>query len=389
MTLRRALSLFGLIALTASPAGAEVLRAPGPSDFRLRSIATTVSGFSQRGYGYQSRATSRVLDPGSERLTVLQPSLVAVIEQGEKMTHTILVPVDFVTSASANAIDTEPNSTDVVSQASRQTESASLDWTASYAARPDTHFNWRNVLHIEESFRSFQIAVSGDQGFADGATTMSASASHTFDWFENYDISGHRHGRTNRSTGNLSVGLTQILSPTTLAHLDYGFTRQDGQLGNTWNTVPLLDTWSHGPEILPRYRMRHALVGRVAQFLPWNGVIKTAYRLYGDDWGIVAHSLETQLLQRFFSFFYAGLTYRVHRQQGARFFTTLGLDDGRERTADSDLATFTAQTFGGRAVFDIPISESSTLHLTAAYERYQRTNGLRMDIGSISSGVRF
>ena len=35
-----------------------------------------------------------------------------------------------------------------------------------------------------------------------------------------------------------------------------------------------------------------------SQWLPWNGALRAYYRFYADDWGIVAHSVEAQLLQR-------------------------------------------------------------------------------------------
>src|SRR6185436_2655796 len=110
--------------------------------------------------------------------------------------------------------------------------------------------------------------------------------------------------------------------PTTFVNVNYGLTLQAGELGNTWNVVPL-DTGKQGPELLPDERVRHALVGRLSQFLPWEGALHLYYRFYGDDWGIAAHSVETALLQRVLPIAYVGVNYRFHHQAGASFFSTL------------------------------------------------------------------
>jgi hypothetical protein len=345
------------------------------------------TAYSQSGHGYQSQAGPRS-GPGSERVTVLEPQLVVVLDQGEKLTHTIAVPVDIVTAASANAIDTT-RKPDAISQASRQNQAAAIDWTAVFALDARTRIASKSGLHVEENYRSFRLGIGGDRSFADEATTVSANVNQAFDWFDRLDPAGFRHGRARRGTGNANIALTQVITATTVAHVNYGLTRQDGELGNTWNSVPLTDS-TRGREILPSQRLRHALVGRVAQHLPWNGALKGSYRFYADDWGIVAHSVEGQLLQRLMPWWYVRATYRVHWQRGASFFTTLApADDERARTADSDLAPLTSQTIGGQVVFDIPVSTERTLHLVAGYEEYFRTNDLQVHLVTCASGFRF
>ncbi len=379
--------LLGAPSARAEESARPILDAP-TSDLRLRSAVMAVTAYSQAGNGYQSKA-GPVLGPGSERLTVLEPQLVVVLDQGERLRHTISVPVDFVTSASANAIDTGPKSADVVSTASRQNEAAAIDWTAAYAADKRSHVSTRSGLHIEENYRSFRVGVGADRSFADDASTFSANVNQAFDWFDKLDPTGHRHGRSKRGTSNANLGFTQVLTATTIANVNYGLTHQVGELGNTWNSVPLSD-FTRGAEILPSTRTRHALVGRVAQYLPWDGALKGSYRFYADDWGILAHSVEGQLLQRLSPWWYVRASYRVHWQRGASFFTTLApADDEAQRTADSDLATLTSHTVGGQAVFDVPVSDEMKLHLSLGYEEYFRSNDLRVHVATCASGFQF
>jgi hypothetical protein len=366
---------------------AEILRASEPSlALRVQSITTRITAYSQDGHGYQSQA-GPLLGPGSERMTVLEPQLEIVAKQGDRITHRLWVPVDVITAASPDAIDRHA---DVVSGASRHDEAGTIDWTVTYRADGDTQLSMRNGAHLEETFRSWIGGLSASQGFAGDATVVTGSVLEVFDWFDRFDGEGHRHGRTSRSTTTGSVGVTQILTPTTVVAASYGLTFQTGELGNTWNTVPLL-TWVRGAELLPLTRARQALVGRASQWLPWNGALRGYLRFYSDDWGILAGTAEAQWMQRISPALYVGALYRFHTQTGAYFFTPLGSPTDILRTADSDLAPMQTHTVGGKVVGDVPLAGSGprVLHWEIGYERYLRSNDLQMHIATCSFGLTY
>jgi hypothetical protein len=186
-----------------------------------------------------------------------------------------------------------------------------------------------------------------------------------------------------------SLGFTQVLGPTTVVNLNYGLTVQAGELGNTWNAVPLT-SGVRGPELLPDERVRHAVVGRMSQFLPWNGALRLYDRFYADDWGIIANSAEGQILQRLSPELYVGALYRFHTQNGPRFFTTLAPVDATLRTADSDLAPLQSHTIGAKIVGDAPGGGiAHAIHYEVEYDRYFRTNDLRMDVVTCALGLSF
>jgi hypothetical protein len=352
------------------------------SALRVQSVMTRVTGFDQYGHGFQAQGGPTPMSPGSERLTVFEPQAEIVATQGDRITHRVWIPVDVVTNASPDAVD-------VLSSASRHVEAGAIDWTTTYRATKTIDLSMRNGLHLENPFRSFDSGMAIRRSFADEATVVSAGALAVFDWFDRFNIQGDRRGRTDRSGTTGSLGFTQVLTPTTLASINYGFTVQNGTLGNTWNSVPLA-TGGRGPELLPIERMRHALVARAVQWLPWNGALRLYYRLYADDWGIVAHSVEAQLMQRLTPQLYVGGYYRFHTQTGASFFTTLAPLDATLRVADSDLAPLDSETIGGKIVMDFPLrGEIRALHLELACERYFRTNDLQMNIVSWATGFRF
>jgi hypothetical protein len=280
-------------------------------------------------------------------------------------------------------------------------EAGSIDWATAYRSDSATEITVMSGLHLENPFRSWQVGLGISRAFAGGATVASASVLQVTDWFDRFDIHGGRFGRTDRSSTTGSVGLTQVLTPTTVANVNYGVTTQHGELGNTWNSVPLA-TFDRGPELLPRERLRHALVVRAAQYLPWDGALHLYYRLYLDDWGNVAHSAQAELLQRLSPRLLVAALYRFHTQSGVDFFTTLADPVWTRRTADSDLAPFDAQTIGGRLALEVPLTpgggsgngtasegELRALHFEVGYERYFRDNDLSVNVMTCATGYRF
>jgi hypothetical protein len=365
----------------------EVPQAPAKGGITLESVHVGLTAFVQNGHGYQSQAGALPNAPGSERLTVFEPQLIVVLRQGSRFTHRIWVPLDIVTAASPNALD-RSRPVDMISQASRQTESGTVAWDATYQIDHQTETTFRSALHLEEDFRSWTVGLSGARLFADDDATVTLSGSHTYDWFDRLGITGLRYGRASRATSNGSAGFTQVLTPTTVVHFNYGLTIQTGELGNTWNAVPLGDG-TVGAEILPGQRLRQAIVGRFAQWLPWDGALKGFYRFYADDWGIVAHTLEGQLLQRVSPWLYVRGSYRYHRQTGAEFFTVAANADNTRRTADSDLATLDSHAVGFGLQASFATETVGTLEMGASIERYMRSNDLEVGVAMWTTGFRF
>ena len=350
-----------------------------PRPYSIESVATRFSHYSQTGHGYQSQAGG---PPGSEELTVEQPQLEVIAHQGDRITHRIWVPVDIVTAASPDALD-------AVSTASRTNEAGSVELASTWQATRATAATVHGGFHLEEPYRSWDVGAAVAHSFADDNAVIAASVNQYTDWLDTFDLHGTRLERAGRSSTNLNLGITQLLSSTTVGHLDYGVTLQNGTLGNTWNAVPLA-TGALGEEKLPGFRQRHAFVGRLAQWLPWRGALHLYYRFYVDDWGLLAHTAEAELYQRVGPWLWLRATYRVHQQSGVSFFTTAASPLAELRSADSDLAPFIAQTFGGAVGVDLRmIPRLRALTADFSYERYVRTNDLQVDIFSVGLGLRF
>ena len=382
-------TLFQFLLLICSASADEPLSADAildrPPSFRVESVRVRYSHFEQMGLGYQSQ-DGPARGPGSESLTVEQPQLEIVAKQGKRTTHRLWIPLDVVTAASPDAVD-RLHGVDTISHASRINEGGSVDLTTQYRADRETSLFLRGNYHMEEQFRSWALGAGMARSLAEDNAVVVASVYQVYDWFDSFLTNGLRVGHASRSTSNGNLGLTQLLSPTTVAHVNYGVTLQVGELGNTWNSVPLLEG-GRSQEHLPTLRHRHAFVARLAQWLPWQGALKAFYRFYLDDWGILAHTWESELYQRMGPRAYLRLNYRFHQQTGADFFTTLSQTSAGLQTADSDLAPLSAHTFGIMTAIDFPLKHIAG-HLDIGLERYLRSNGLHASIVSCSLGLRF
>jgi hypothetical protein len=260
--------------------------------YQIESVRLRFTHYDQDGRGYQSRA-GPAGEPGSERLIVEQPQAEVVARLGDRVTERIWVPIDVVTAASPDhsRYNKPIDAPDAVTTSSRINVAGSLDALTSYRYDAVAELQFRAAFHVEEPFDSWAFGLGAARSFAEDNTVVALSLNQIVDWFDRFRVDGTRNGRANRSTTNLNLTLTQVLSPTTVAAVSYGGTLQTGTLGNTWASV-LLSDGKRDEERFPRERWRHALAVRLAQWLPWEGALRASYRLYVDDWSVVAHTAE-------------------------------------------------------------------------------------------------
>jgi hypothetical protein len=365
--------------------------ASGAPPYVVESVRVRYTHFAQSGLGYQSAAGPAGL-PGSEWARIAQPQAEVTARVGDRIVQRVWLPVDAVTAASPDhsRFGKPYDYVDTVTTASRSTLTGTLDTLTSYRVDRVTDVSFRAAFHIEEPFESWILGVGASRSFAEDNTVVGASLNQVVDWFDRFDLDGNRHGRATRSTTNVNLDVTQVLSPTTLANVGYGGTLQRGELTNTWSSVRMADG-SRGTEVVPSDRLRHALAARVAQWLPTEGALLASYRAYFDSWGIGAHSVEGVLHQRVFPGLTLRANYRYHWQSAPSFFTIAADPTSTSfRTSDSDLAALHAQTWGGAAIIDLPLVRGARdLHLDLGYERYVRSNDLTVLVTTCALGFTF
>ncbi len=353
--------LAGSIPAHAQPGNTQPVNTqPGntqPTQWSLERFDARLTYYNQRGRGGQSQANVNTHNPnqvprGKEDTWIVQPILSARVRQNRNVTHDIMVPVDIVTAASPDALD-------AVSSASRTNEAVTFQMQSNIDLDEDETLVVRYGIHVEEPLRSAFAGLGFTQELAQDNAAITASAQVIGDSFDDLEIDGSNVGTAGRVTLGANLAFSQMLSYTTLAAIEYGATLQSGRLEQTWNSVPTSTNGAPADRIaeqFPSQRLRHALGTRVVQHLPTlNAFLNGSYRFYTDTFGIHAHTLQarwTQILggaQGNPRWSLRG-SYRIHRQTGADFFSPVVQTSNipNTRTADSDLATFTAHETGLR-----------------------------------------
>jgi hypothetical protein len=355
-------------------------RDPG---WRIEEVRARASWFEQRGRGFQSQ-DGPIAGPGDESMWIFQPIVSMRIRQNDHVVHDVTVPVDIVSAASPDAVDS-------VSSASRVNEAGGVDVRTAIRTSDVTTVLTRVGFHIEEPLSAGFVGGGVVRSLADGNAGVSVTGNFMIDGFDGRNQRGEYLGKRARMTANANVAFSQILTPTTVADASYGVTFQAGTLEQGWNSVPVAGLgMAVAGEKLPDTRLRHAIAGRLAQHVPWTRTtLRAGYRYYRDDFGLRAHTIDVQAYQWIGPRVYVHGTFRFHRQTGVSFFTTsLAAEptptmDG-PRTADSDLAPFDADDYGLELVY----LGAHTL-VSGGYVRYVRTNDLTIDVFSIEYGRRF
>lgn len=365
--------------------GTLVLEDEGP-DWALERFAMRFGMFQQTGRGFQSQAGPDRWGPGSEETLVFNPVMYARIAQPDGVTHDVYLPVDIVTAASPDALD-------VIASASRDTETVDLDIYTRVPTSDDSAVTLHWGGHVEEQFRSVYGGIGTSYEMADDNAVLTVSFDGILDVLDPVQPNGWDPGLTERFTGSLNVSLSQLLSPTTVVIGSYGATAQIGTIGTTWNSVPY-EGGDRVPDLLPRHRLRHALAGQLRQAIEESRTFfLVGYRFYGDDFGIVGHTIDAQVTQYLSPELSLRASYRFHAQSGAWFYTerlpiTVSIDS-TYRTADSDMSMFDAHEVGGvlRWYWDprgAVTARSSYFELS--YYHYERTNGLSANIAALGWG---
>jgi hypothetical protein len=365
----------------------EILGEVEEDGWSLENFRLGFTYLDQNGRGHQSKAGALEGGRGSENITVVAPTLYALIKQSESVRHHVYLPVDLVTSASTNALD-------AISSASAVTEAADLDITTEVDISKTVGMSVKYGIHWEEPMTSLFLGGGAELRLAEENTKLRLDVVGIVDMFDTLLPNGADVGLGVKTTGSANLSFSQLLSPTTIAWLGYGFTFQKGTLETTYNSVPI-EGGGRVEERFPETRLRHAWSARIAQHVPFTrSTIRAGYRFYLDDIRIRAHTIDAEVYQYVGPWLLLQASYRWHTQTAAEFFNPLiprEYDVELPRTADSDLAAFDSHDVGARVMFLFNPKGSALVsneHFSVGYSRYWRPN-LRIDGFSLTYAGQF
>jgi hypothetical protein len=255
----------------------------------------------------------------------------------------------------------------------------------------------------ESDYFSTWLDVHAELELLDQTTRLGVLLGHSFDTITNGVAVAQGGLGTPSFERSLGVSLaslsaTQILTPVLVGFVGFDLGYLNGYQANLYRQVP--GGAEPVAERVPDVRWRTALYGELRGHLgatSTTGVL--GYRLYIDDWGIVAHTPEVRVIQEIVPGLDVRLRYRFYTQSAASFYraqyTQAELDDmAMSVTQDEKLSSFRTHTLGGQLSVALSIlgfrEAFARMRIDAVVERvWQTTSFGDAWVGQLGLSVPF
>lgn len=253
--------------------------------------------------------------------------------------------------------------------------------------------NWRAIYPIE--LRPF---LSGGAGLDDPLFTEKTIIGNS-DYqpkFSDLESSG-------RNTYALGIGLSQILHKNVHGLLSVDIVQQQGLLSTPFQRVyfadleaSFIDNFQLADDIerLPDSRLKMAIGGRLNWYLSERVTLRTSYRFFRDDWGIISNTASIELPLKITNRFTLYPSYRFYNQTAMDYFAAANqsLSTSEFYTSDYDLSEYSANQFGfGISYTDIfakaHIGKFGIKSIDVKFYQYSRNSTFSSSI--ITAGLKF
>ena len=206
----------------------------------------------------------------------------------------------------------------------------------------------------ESDYVSTWLAARVEVGLLDQNTTLRFGFGHSFDQISNnVAVDNGAPGlpliEKRLGTTLASLGVDQLITSWLYAQATYDFMWLEGYQGNLYRRVNGGNQAVE--ERVPDRRIRHALALGARAWLPTRTTAVLTYRLYLDDWGVVANTIEARAIQPIVEGLELRGRYRFYTQGAADFYRSVYTlaevnDPNVNVTADAKLSSFHSHTLG-------------------------------------------
>jgi hypothetical protein len=338
---------------------------------------------------------------GTEKLLVYSTDLSLKHQLDSLHSYSIRGGLDVITSASLDNIDF------VVSSASRVSNHAYLQLAYNQAGRRSgLSFEPSGYFSIESAYLSLGLGLSVDHTNPGKTRELSADLQTYFDDLRWGRLNGERplqlvypaelrdqkwFSAYLRQSYNLSLGLQQTLNRRMQLGLFPGFSYQHGLLSTPYHRVYFKDG-SEKVEKLPSDRFKIPWGIQLNSFLGDRYILRSYYRFYWDNFGVIAHTLDLALAIKLSPAFSISPSLRLYTQTGANAFRPYKelAPSSAYYTSNYDLSSFQSIEPGLEARYSGAGRTGGGLHLgelALRYAYYHRTDGLYAHIITLLSGV--
>ncbi len=242
--------------------------------------------------------------------------------------------------------------------------------------------------------------------FANNGNNLSGGIFNNFNIIgnTNYNPSAFKFlNNKNRNSFALSFTFSQVINKKMQVSIFLDVLQQQGLLSTPYQRVYFADvedsfinTFQLADDIerLPDSRFKIPIGARWNYYLNEKFVLRSYYRFYSDNWGIVAHTASIEIPLKLSDRFTVFPTYRYYTQTASDYFAPKEVHLSTEKyyTSDYDLSAFVANQYGfGVNYTDIftnsKIWKFGLKNIDFRYNHYDRSDGLNANI--VSLGLKF
>jgi len=316
---------------------------------------------------------------GTEELSDATSTIVLRMPLNDDDILTIDAGVSAYTSASSSNINPfdgqgPANAFDASSGASRSDVLAYFNPTYSHNS-DDRNQIWSTNAYVSAEYDYFSVGFGGSYTrlFNEKNTEVSLSGQVYFDsWNPQYPIelrggfSGVSPGYSpnfipfeneGRNSYSLTLNFSQILSKRLQASFSLDVVRQEGLLSTPFQRVYFGDLGdfflenfqlADDVERLPETRFKLPFGARLNYYINDFAILRTYYRFYYDDWGIISHTANLEVPLKLSDRFTLYPNYRYYSQTAADYFfeKAQAVSTFDFYTSDFDLSKYTANQYG-------------------------------------------
>lgn len=232
----------------------------------------------------------------------------------------------------------------------------------------------------EEDYKSLALSLNYLVDFNRRNTTLDVGFSHNFD-----RVKGFHLGRETRhkESSDLLLGITQVLSPTTLFNVTLTLGTADGYLSDPYKGFRFTgypDPNALFPEKRPGHRTKQILSTTLTQYIePISAGAELTYRFYHDSQELIGHTVSFEWFQSIGRRVTVAPLIRYYRQSEAYFYRRSFDADPSDTenpptmpipqfySADYRLSSMQSWTYGAGATIKL----GKQWFLDAAYKRYE------------------
>jgi hypothetical protein len=179
------------------------------------------------------------------------------------------------------------------------------------------------------------------------------------------------YGSSARNTFAGSLSYSQIINERMQVMVLADAVQQNGYLSLPFHRVYFTDGSVH-QENLPDTRFKIPLGFRANYFAGDKIIIKSYYRFYTDDWGLVAHTLDLEVPVKITPFFSVSPFYRYYTQTASDYFAPYKTHTAANQyyTSNYDQSAFNSSFFGAGFRFAPPKGVFGQQHFSNLEIRY-------------------